>query len=649
MSLFKIKTPFAPAGDQPVAIEKLVSLRPGASTLFGVTGSGKTCTIAHVIQAQEKPVLILAPNKTLAAQLYEEFSLFFPDNKVCYFVSYYDYYQPESYIASQDVYIAKETKINPELERLRIEASASLINRSDTIVIASVSAIYSLGNPFDYKELALSLRTSQVMDRESLINALLKIQYKRNDIERSVGTFQVIGNTVEVILPYQKEKVRIEIHKGLIEGIFWVDRMQNSVLMDLDNAIIFPAKHFVMHDELKEKGLKTIEAELHGWLPKLEKDMYRERLYQRVMHDIEMIKETGFCSGIENYSSHFDGRAEDRPPYCLFDFFPKDFLVIVDESHITLPQLRGMYAGDRSRKSALIEYGFRLPSAYNNRPLRFEEIEQYFNDVIFVSATPGSYELSHCSTVVEQIIRPTGLVDPIVTIHSRENQMDDLCRNIQETTAKGFRTLVMVMTKQLAEDMADYLEDQKIAVCYLHSELKTPQRSELIQKLRLGEFDCLVGVNLLREGLDIPEVAFIAIMDADLESFLRDKRSLIQIIGRAARNNEAHVILYADRITDSMKLAMEETARRRLLQEQYNKKHKIIAQTVSRSVVKSIIDIQKTIAKASKRKSMSKKTALNQLDTYSIVELEKQMETAAERFDFETAIEIRDYLLQKKQ
>jgi excinuclease ABC subunit B len=647
MSLFKIKTPFAPAGDQPAAIEKLVSLRPGSSTLFGVTGSGKTCTIAHVIQAQEKPVLILAPNKTLAAQLYEEFSLFFPDNKVCYFVSYYDYYQPESYIPSQDVYIAKETKINPELERLRIEASASLINRSDTIVIASVSAIYSLGNPFDYKELALSIRTSQVMDRESLINALLKIQYKRNDIERSVGTFQVIGNTVEVILPYQKEKVRIEIHKGLIEGIFWVDRMQNSVLMNLDNAIIFPAKHFVMRDELKEKGLRTIEAELHGWLPKLEKDMYRERLYQRVMHDIEMIKETGFCSGIENYSSHFDGRPEDRPPYCLFDFFPKDFLVIVDESHITLPQLRGMYAGDRSRKSALIEYGFRLPSAYNNRPLRFEEIEQYFNDVIFVSATPGPYELSHSSTVVEQIIRPTGLVDPIVTIHSRENQMDDLCRNIQETTAKGFRTLVMVMTKQLAEDMADYLEDQKIAVCYLHSELKTPQRSELIQKLRLGEFDCLVGVNLLREGLDIPEVAFVAIMDADLESFLRDKRSLIQIIGRAARNNEAHVILYADRITDSMKLAMEETARRRLLQEQYNKKHKIVAQTVSRSVVKSIIDIQKTIAKASKRKSMSKKTALNQLDAYSIVELEKQMEAAAERFDFETAIEIRDYLLQK--
>lgn len=649
MSLFTIKTPFIPSGDQPLAIEKLISQRPGVSTLFGVTGSGKTCTIAHVIQNQDKPVLILAPNKTLAAQLYEEFSLFFPNNKVCYFVSYYDYYQPESYIPSQDIYIAKETKINPEIERLRVEASASLINRPDTIVIASVSAIYSLGNPSDYKDLALSIKAGQSMDRDSFIHALLKIQYKRNDIERSIGTFQVIGNTIEIILPYQKEKLRIEIYKGLIDGIFWVDRLENSVLMNLDNTIIFPAKHFVMPESQKEKAIKTIQEELVQWLPQLQKEVYRERLYQRVMHDIEMIKETGFCSGIENYSSHFDGRFEGQPPYCLFDFFPKDFLIVIDESHITIPQLRGMYAGDRSRKTALIEYGFRLPSAYNNRPLKFEEIERYFNDIIFVSATPGAYELSHSLPFVEQIIRPTGLVDPVVTVYARKDQMDHLCSQIKETTKNGFRSLVMVMTKKLAEDMADYLEDQKIAVCYLHSELKTPQRTELIQKLRLGEFDCLVGVNLLREGLDIPEVALVAIMDADLESFLRDKRSLIQIIGRAARNNSAHVILYADKITESMHDAMEETARRRKLQQAYNKKYNIIAQTVSRTVVKSIVDIQKTIAQASKRKNMSKRSLKNEFDHYLIPELEKQMTDAADRFDFETAIAIRDYLLQKSK
>lgn len=649
MSLFNIKTPFVPSGDQPFAIEKLISQRPGVSTLFGVTGSGKTCTIAHVIQNQNKPVLILAPNKTLAAQLYEEFSLFFPNNKVCYFVSYYDYYQPESYIPAQDVYIAKETKINPEIERLRVEASASLINRPDSIVIASVSAIYALGNPSDYKDLALSIKSGQSMDRDTFIHALLKIQYKRNDIERSVGTFQVIGNTIEVILPYQKEKLRVEIYKGLIDGIFWVDRLENSVRMNLDNTIIFPAKHFVMPESQKEKAVKTIEQELIQWLPQLKKEVYRERLYQRVMHDIEMIKETGFCSGIENYSSHFDGRFEGQPPYCLFDFFPKNFLIIVDESHITIPQLRGMYAGDRSRKTALIEYGFRLPSAYNNRPLKFEEIERYFNDIIFVSATPGPYELSHSLPLVEQIIRPTGLVDPVVTVHSREDQMNHLCDQIKKTTANGFRSLVMVMTKKLAEDMADYLEDQKIAVCYLHSELKTPQRTELIQKLRLGEFDCLVGVNLLREGLDIPEVALVAIMDADLESFLRDKRSLIQIIGRAARNNNAHVVLYADTITDSMRDAMQETARRRKLQQKYNEEHNITAQSVSRTVVKSIVDIQKTIAQASKRKSMSKKSLKNEFDNYLVPELEKQMTDAAERFDFETAIAIRDYLLQKRK
>jgi len=647
IKLFKIQSPFQPAGDQPQTIEKLNNQRPGLSTLMGVTGSGKTYTIAHVIQNQEKPVLILAPNKTLAAQLYEEFSLFFPKNKVCYFVSYYDYYQPESYIPSQDIYIAKETKINPEIERLRVEASASLINRRDTIVIASVSAIYSLGNPSDYRNLAFSINKNQKIDRETLMSQLIKIQYKRNDVESSSGTFQVFGTTIEVILPYQKEKLRIELFKGAIDTLQWVDRFNNTVKMELDNTIIFPAKHFVMPEEQKKKALITIENELKEWLPQLKKEIYKERLYQRVMHDIELIRETGFCSGIENYSSHFDGRIEGQPPYCLFDFFPEDFLIAIDESHLTIPQLRGMYAGDKSRKSNLIEYGFRLPSAYNNRPLKFEEIERYFKDVIFVSATPGPYELEKSTEIVEQIIRPTGLIDPTVTIHSRKDQMNHLCNEIQKTTEQGFRTLVMVMTKKLAEDTADYLENKKISVCYLHSELKTPQRSELIQKLRLGVFDCLVGVNLLREGLDIPEVALVAIMDADLESFLRDKRSLIQIIGRAARNKQAHVILYADKITDSMKLALEETARRRGLQAQYNKDHNITAQTVSRTVVKSIIDIQKTIAQASKRKQTSKKSIATEFNSYSIPELEAQMNEAAERFDFETAIAIRDYLLKK--
>jgi excinuclease ABC subunit B len=485
---FKLHTPFKPAGGQPAAIEQLLKGRPGRSTLLGVTGSGKTYTMAQVIAQQHKPVLVLAHNKTLAAQLYEEFSLFFPENKVCYFVSYYDYYQPESYLPAQDIYVPKETKINSELERLRVEATASLVNRNDVIVIASVSSIYSLGDPNDYRTLAFPLKRGQKIQRMELIRQLIFIQYTRNDVEKSSGTFQVLGNTIEVNLPYQKEKLRIELFGDEIEALQWVDKHNNQMLMELDNTVIFPARHFVTTDTKKEAAIRSIQAELAEWVPQLDNPIYKERISKRVAHDIEMLREVGFCSGIENYSIHFDGRATGQAPFCLFDFFPKDFLLIIDESHIALPQLRGMYAGDRARKKSLIEFGFRLPSAFDNRPLQFEEIERYFNDVIFVSATPSEYELQHADQVVEQIIRPTGLLDPEVEVHSRIGQMDHLIASIKSTQEKGFRSLVMVMTKKLAEELARYLEDQQIKVCYLHSDLKTPQRTELLQKLRLGVF-----------------------------------------------------------------------------------------------------------------------------------------------------------------
>ncbi len=645
MSLFKLHTPFPPAGSQPEAIKQLLEGRPGISTLLGVTGSGKTYTIANVIAQQDKPVLILAPNKTLAAQLYEEFSQFFPENKVCYFVSYYDYYQPESYMPAQDIYIPKETKVNSEIERLRLEATASLINRKDTIVIASVSCIYSLGNPNDYRDLALSLSVGQKITRAELLRQLIFIQYTRNDIEAASGRFSVFGNTIDVHLPYQKDKLRIELFGDEIENLLWVSKQNNTVMRELDNTIIFPAKHFVTTEERKQSALESIQTELDDWLPQVANPIYHERIKQRVSHDLEMIEQTGYCSGIENYSVHFDGRKKDGHPYSLFDFFPDDFLLVIDESHMAISQLRGMYAGDQARKKSLVDFGFRLPSAKDNRPLQFEEIEKYFKNVIFVSATPGDYELQHSDQFVEQIIRPTGLTDPIIEIHGRSGQITHLIDSIQKTTAAGYRSLVMVMTKKLAEELARYLEEQQIKVCYLHSDLKTPQRTELLQKLRLGTFDCLVGVNLLREGIDLPEVALVAIMDADLESFLRDKRSLIQIIGRAARNTDSKVVLYADKVTGSMKSAINETNRRRTLQQDYNKKHGIIPQTVKRDVIKSIVNIQELIAQASKSKKQKKQEALAKIVVGSIAEriiaLEEQMQQAAERLDFETAIALR--------
>ena len=652
MSLFKLHLPFKPAGDQEEAIKKLVAQKNKRSTLLGVTGSGKTFTIANVIAQQECPVIVLAPNKTLAAQLYEEFSLFFPENKVCYFVSYYDYYQPESYLPAQDMYIPKETKINAEIERLRIEAAASLMQRRDVIIIASVSCIYSLGNPNEYKEQSLLLKIDQKFKRRDIINKLIFMQYNRNEIDKKSGTFQVFGDTIEVNVPYEKyKKLRIELSDDKVESLYWVDKQNNTVNEIIKETVIFPAKNFVTSPEIKEQALKAIKQELYDYLPSLENEIYRNRLERRVLHDIEMIEETGFCSGIENYSIFFDGRNTGQAPYCLFDFFKKDdFLLIIDESHISIPQLHGMYYGDRSRKESLINFGFRLPSAYDNRPLKFEEIERFFNNVIFVSATPGHYEIDNSNQIIEQVIRPTGLLDPIVDIHSRVNQIQDLLEQIQHTTKKGFRCLITVLTKKMAEELATFLQDKKIKVCYLHSDLKTPKRTEILQKLRLGVFDCIVGVNLLREGLDLPEVAFVAIMDADIEGFLRDRRSLIQIIGRAARNTESKVRLYADKITESMKSAIEETNRRRSIQQKHNEINGIIPMTVTRDVTKSIsqIALQLNVSEFLKKD----KKAVNELSALDIqaliLDIEEKMIKAAENLDFETAIRLRDQLLKLK-
>jgi len=653
MSLFKIHLPFKPAGDQEAAIKKLEHHEGKISTLLGVTGSGKTFTIANVIAGQDKPVVVLSPNKTLAAQLYEEFSLFFPENKVCYFVSYYDYYQPESYLPAQDMYIPKETKINPEIERLRIEAVASLMQRRDVIIIASVSCIYSLGNPVEWKEQSFSLKVGQKISRKDILTQLVFMQYERNDIDKKSGTFSVMGNVIEICVPYEKhKKIRIELFGDVVETISWVERVTNHVQEAIQETVIFPAKNFVTSTEAKHKAVEQIKKELALYAPTVENQVYRQRIERRVTHDIEMIEETGFCTGIENYSRYFDGRAPGQAPYCLFDFFAKDdFLLIVDESHIAIPQLGGMYHGDRVRKQTLIDFGFRLPSARDNRPLKFEETEKFFGNVIFVSATPGKYEIEHSDQIIEQIIRPTGLLDPELIIHPRSDQVPDLLKMIQQTTKKGFRSLVTVLTKKMAEELAQYLEEHGMKVCYLHSDLKTPQRTEILQKLRLGIFDCIVGVNLLREGIDLPEVAFVAIMDADIEGFLRDRKSLIQIIGRAARNTESVVKLYADKITDSIQYALDETNRRRTIQLAYNKEHGITPKTVARTVVQSIskaaLDLTRPEKESKRKKKSMLKISQEELQA-KIIELEAAMNQAAENLDFEKAIQIRDELLKLK-
>ena len=647
MKKFKLCAPYKASGDQPEAIKKIIKNMPGRVTLLGVTGSGKTFTMANVVASQNNPVVILSPNKTLAAQLYEEFSLFFPENKVCYFVSYYDYYQPESYLPAQDVYIPKETKVNDEIERLRVEATASLLDRSDTIIIASVSSIYSLGNPSEYKDLVFKINVDEKISRDDLIRKLIFVQYNRNDFERKSGTFQVLGNCIEIILPYIKEKLRVELWGNKIESLQLVSKNNNNVIKNIKEIKIFPAKHFVSTEDRKRSAIKSIGEELNFYVPKVENPIFRERIKTRVTHDLEMLKEVGHCQGIENYSIHFDGRKAGEAPYCLFDFLPKDFILMIDESHIAIPQLRGMYLGDRSRKKALVEFGFRLPSAYDNRPLKFEEIEKkFFSNVIFVSATPSEYEIKNSKKVVEQIIRPTGLLDPKIEIYPRLNQIKTLLKNIKETKGKGFRTLITVLTKKMAEELAKFLEENKIKVCYLHSDIKTDKRTELLQKLRMGIFDCMVGVNLLREGLDLPEVALVAIMDADIESFLRDKRSLIQIIGRAARNTESKVILFADKVTKSMQGAISETDRRRTLQEEFNKKHNIKPRTVKREVTKSIAKLGSIVASFNKSKV---KSNIKTKPVEDLIILEKQMHEAAENLDFEKAIELREKWLELKK
>lgn len=653
MSLFKLHLPFKPAGDQAQAIEKLVKNLGASSTLLGVTGSGKTFTIANVIAQQDKPVIILSPNKTLAAQLYEEFSLFFPENKVCYFVSYYDYYQPESYLPTQDIYIPKETKINDEIERLRVEAAANIMQRKDVIVIASISCIYSLGNPKDFAEMALSLYIGQKISRKDIIAKLLSILYIRNEIDKRFGTFQVHGNTIEIHVPYNKKrKLRIELFGDEIESLMWVDRANNHVVQSIEHEVIFPAKNFVTTEEKKQKAIASIQAELQAYAPTMQNQLYADRLRQRVAYDIEMLEQTGTCPSIENYSVHFDGRASGQAPFCLFDFFEKDkFLLVIDESHIAIPQMGAMYKGDRARKMSLIDFGFRLPSAADNRPLKFEESEKFLNNVIYVSATPGQYELTHSKKIVEQIIRPTGLLDPIIDIHPRIGQIENLIQQISATRDAGFRSLVTVLTKKMAEELAFFLEEKQLKVCYLHCDLKTPQRTELLQKLRMGIFDCLVGVNLLREGLDLPEVAFVAVMDADIEGFLRDSRSLIQIVGRAARNTESIVRFYADKVTKSMQFAINETARRRVLQQAHNQAHNIIPKTVIRDVVTSISSFSQDLAKGSKsyQKQLKKEEKLSTQDRLEkIAQLELQMQQAAQKLDFETAIALRAEWLKLK-
>ena len=588
--MFKLYSQYKPTGDQPNAITQLVNSRPFNTTLLGATGSGKTFTIANVIAQQNNAAIILSPNKTLAAQLYEEFSSFFPDNKVCYFVSYYDYYQPESYLPASDIYIPKETKINQEIDRMRLESVASAINRKDTIIISSVSCIYALGNPNDFKTLSISLYKNQTINKEEVIKKLLKIEYTRNDFEKDLhGTFQVYGYAIEINLPYQKEIARIEFNQNKnISSLSWIQKETRLEITSLDNIIIMPAKYFVTTDEKRNNAIQSIVNELNLYLPTLNNKIYEDRLYNRVMNDIELIQATGTCPGIENYSPHFDQRlSPEIPPYTIFDFLENP-LIIIDESHLAIPQLKGMFIGDQARKKNLVDFGFRLPSAKNNRPLNFIEIEQKLHNVIFVSATPGEYELTNSKLIIEQIIRPTGIIDPEIEIHTRENQLEYLELQIKEYSKKNLRSLVTVMTKQLAENLATYFEKKNMKICYLHHTIKTQQRTAILHSLRQGEFDCLIGINLLREGLDLPEVGLVAIMDADIESFLRDKRSLIQTIGRAARNVDGKVILFADQISKSMQAAIQETERRRKIQREYNLDHNIHPTSTKRIVEKTI-------------------------------------------------------------
>ncbi len=632
--VFELSSEFAPRGSQPEAIAELTAgIQDGEQyqTLLGVTGSGKTFTIANVIANVQKPTLVLAHNKTLAAQLYNEFKEFFPNNHVEYFISYYDYYQPESYIAKKDQYIEKDAQINPKIEMMRLAATASLLSHPDTIIVASVSCIYGLGNPENFRNLGFELRCGQQISRREILEKLIAILFERNDLELMPGRFRVKGDTIDLIPGYFNDIIRIEMFGDEIDRISEVDKNTGKEKERLEYFYVYPARHFVTPESEMKRSLDSIRAELAEVLAenKLD-DLSAHRLRQRTQYDLEMIEETGSCKGIENYSRHFDGRKAGEKPFCLLDYFPDDFLMVIDESHQSLPQVRGMYNGDHSRKVSLVEYGFRLPSAFDNRPLKFPEFEQYMHQVIFVSATPGEYELTHTDGVVEQIIRPTGLVDPVVEIRPIAGQTEDLIREIEAVIARGDRALVTTLTKKLAEELTEYLARQGIKTRYLHSEIQSLERTELIRQLRLGMFDVLVGINLLREGLDIPEVGFIGILDADKEGFLRDARSLIQIIGRAARNADSRVVLYADVVTESMRTAMSETARRRELQIAFNTQHGIVPQTIQKPVREKEIDIKDI-------KHLPKSEIPN-----LIIELEAEMKAAATALDFERAIELRD-------
>ncbi len=632
------KDAFPPSGDQPEAIEQLVRgvHKGGRQTLLGVTGSGKTFTIANVIASANKNTLVISHNKTLAAQLYAEFKEFFPKNNVGYFVSFYDYYQPESYIPQTDTYIEKDTEVNEKIEKMRLEATAMLMSGEPTIIVSTVSCIYSLGSPKEWEKNAIPVARGMTIDRKLLIHNFIEARYERNDISLVPGNLRVKGDTIDIIPGYSDDIIRISMFSDEIERISIHDHVTMKKLRDVNAVKIFPAKHYITDDNSRSRAIASIKRELENWLPNLPSELERQRLIQRTKYDLEMIEEFGYCSGIENYSRHLDGRAPGQPPYCLLDFFGDDFLLVIDESHVTLPQLHGMYNGDYTRKKMLIDYGFRLPSAYDNRPLKFEEFENYLKNVIFVSATPGPYELKSSLQVIEQLVRPTGLVDPKVEIRPTRNQMEDLIKEIKNRAEKNQRTLVTTMTKRMAEDLAEFLAKNKVRVRYLHSEIEGLERTELIRQLRLGEFDSLVGINLLREGLDIPEVSLVAILDADKEGFLRNTTSLIQTFGRAARNLDGTVIMYSDHITQSMKQALEETERRRKKQLEYNKRYKITPKTIVKPIPESIKEIADVQVET---KSMAREDLFN-----LAVETEATMKRFAEELEFEKAIMFREKL-----
>jgi excinuclease ABC subunit B len=632
------KDVFPPSGDQPEAIEQLVGgvRKGGRQTLLGVTGSGKTFTIANVIAGTNKNTLVISHNKTLAAQLYAEFKEFFPKNNVGYFVSFYDYYQPESYIPQTDTYIEKDTEVNEKIEKMRLEATAMLMSGEPTIIVSTVSCIYSLGSPKEWEKNAIPVARGMTIDRKLLIHNFIEARYERNDLSLVPGNLRVKGDTIDIIPGYSDDIIRISMFGDEIEHISIHDHVTMKKLRDVNAVKIFPAKHYITDDNSRSRAIASIKRELDNWLPNLPSELEKQRLIQRTKYDLEMIEEFGYCSGIENYSRHLDGRAPGQPPYCLLDFFGDDFLLVIDESHVTLPQLHGMYNGDYTRKKMLIDYGFRLPSAYDNRPLKFEEFEKYLKNVIFVSATPGPYELKSSLQVIEQLVRPTGLVDPKVEIRPTKNQMEDLIKEIKNRAEKNQRTLVTTMTKRMAEDLAEFLAKNKVRVRYLHSEIDGLERTELIRQLRLGEFDSLVGINLLREGLDIPEVSLVAILDADKEGFLRNTTSLIQTFGRAARNLDGTVIMYSDHITQSMRQALEETERRRKKQLEYNKRYKITPKTIVKPIPESIMEIADVQVET---KSMARE------DLFKLaVETEATMKRFAEELEFEKAIMFREKL-----